>query len=270
MRALATEAEFDVDGPGAYVSVPCGLVFHAAPDLWGIVIWGRPTPAMVERQIHVLRTTHLQDGVPRHRMLVDLSRLESADPAVFQRFADYIREESARLAKRVTTLALIRPVGVVGAAVSGFFDMVAPPYPVRHFASSTAAGSWLGTNAGALDEIARVASAAGAAPAQLAQLRSWLEARAAAARLSEGAKMLGISPRALQRLLMAHDTSFSDELRAARIRIAKDRLATTTLTVAEIAYELGCGTPQYFSSMFRRIVGMTPSEWRRRHVGVVS
>ncbi len=45
---------------------------------------------------------------------------------------------------------------------------------------------------------------------------------------------------------------------------AKEFLAENNLTVSEIAYELGFNYPHHLNRMFKRIVGMTPNEYRKR------
>lgn len=47
------------------------------------------------------------------------------------------------------------------------------------------------------------------------------------------------------------------------ISVAKEKLSTTTLTVSEIAYELGFEHPQGFSKLFKNKTNSTPLEFRR-------
>lgn len=61
---------------------------------------------------------------------------------------------------------------------------------------------------------------------------------------------LGISPlRYLQRI---------------RIEAARRLLSTTAVSVGEIASQVGFGDPLYFSRAFSRVVGCSPTEYRRR------
>ena len=46
------------------------------------------------------------------------------------------------------------------------------------------------------------------------------------------------------------------------MNIAKDRILDITKPVSEIAYELGFKYPQHFTRMFKKSVGMSPSEFR--------
>ncbi|WP_419813102.1 helix-turn-helix domain-containing protein [Bacterioplanoides sp.] len=47
--------------------------------------------------------------------------------------------------------------------------------------------------------------------------------------------------------------------------IAKDRLLASNDSVATIAYQMGFEYPQYFARLFKKKVGMTPTEYRQRH-----
>lgn len=45
---------------------------------------------------------------------------------------------------------------------------------------------------------------------------------------------------------------------------AKERIASTHLTISEIAYSLGFQYPQHFGRLFKKQVGITPNEYRNR------
>lgn len=46
------------------------------------------------------------------------------------------------------------------------------------------------------------------------------------------------------------------------IERAKDRIANTSLTISQIAYELGFQYPQHFGRLFKKQTGLTPNEYR--------
>jgi AraC-like DNA-binding protein len=73
------------------------------------------------------------------------------------------------------------------------------------------------------------------------------------------------APRSLQRDLTASRTSFQRELDAARVRLARRLLQDSDSPLTEIAYDVGCASPQHFSKLFRRVVGVAPSAWRARN-----
>ncbi|HEV3086922.1 MAG TPA: AraC family transcriptional regulator [Candidatus Elarobacter sp.] len=55
-----------------------------------------------------------------------------------------------------------------------------------------------------------------------------------------------------------------------RIDAARRHLADPYRTVADVAATVGFGDTAHFSRLFKRIVGMTPSEWRTVHAPVKS
>ncbi|GGD46439.1 helix-turn-helix domain-containing protein [Erythrobacter arachoides] len=78
----------------------------------------------------------------------------------------------------------------------------------------------------------------------------------------------GISKRYLQTLLAGSGTSFVQELNAMRLDRASDLLIdprARSLSVADIAYRTGFLDPGYFTRLFRKRFGMTPSQWRGGH-----
>jgi len=82
-------------------------------------------------------------------------------------------------------------------------------------------------------------------------------------RLSELSAAVHMSPFHFARLFKS-STGVSPHRFVMRRRIdeARARLATQTVTVAEIARSLGFRTPSHFASTFRRMTGMTPTEYR--------
>jgi two-component system response regulator YesN len=58
--------------------------------------------------------------------------------------------------------------------------------------------------------------------------------------------------------------TFIEYLTNVRIRRAIELLRTTSLTSSEIAYQVGYHNPRYFYSVFRKVVGLPPNEFRRR------
>lgn len=57
--------------------------------------------------------------------------------------------------------------------------------------------------------------------------------------------------------------TFIDYLTHVRIRKAIELLRSTSLTASEIAYRIGYQNPRYFYSVFRKVVGQPPNEFRR-------
>ena len=59
--------------------------------------------------------------------------------------------------------------------------------------------------------------------------------------------------------------SAQEYIRLKVIEIAKDMLFCPEKSIADIAYELGFKYPHHFSRMFKKVVGLSPSDYRMEH-----
>ncbi len=81
--------------------------------------------------------------------------------------------------------------------------------------------------------------------------------------LETTAAKIALSPQYLSRIFSSQmGRTFIDYLTDLRINKAKDLLRQTDLSVKEISIKLGYSDPNYFSRIFKRITGRTPSEYR--------
>lgn len=77
------------------------------------------------------------------------------------------------------------------------------------------------------------------------------------------AEQLHLSPNYLSDLLKKETgKNGTEHIQFHVIELAKDKLLSSTVSVSEIAYDLGFEYPQYFSKMFKKKTGMTPAEYR--------
>ncbi len=82
---------------------------------------------------------------------------------------------------------------------------------------------------------------------------------------NEVAGAVGCSPSHLSRLFTKiTGSTFKDVLLKCKIEKAKEILQETVIPVTEIAYEVGYNDPNYFTSSFKRITGITPSQYRKK------
>ena len=266
----ATLDEFASDPVGRYVSGNEYVHFCATPELWGVVLWGRPDAA-VARALGQSLVFELQAPAVPHASLVDASRLVGSDTGSFRALERFMTHFQEALRRWVLRLALVRPPGISGAMVAGVFEVVPRPYPVRVFDGVEAAVQWLDAEgrlgAGPIevvDSIATLHAEAERSTPLVVRLRSFLESRLSGIDLADAARALGTSDRSLQRRLREADTSFSAELGAARVRVAQRMLLSTDTPLTRIALEVGCASLQHFGVLFRKVTGEAPSAWRDR------
>jgi AraC-like DNA-binding protein len=261
------------NGGARFVANEGWLHFHAHDALWGVVLFGRPDREQTEALVRSL-SVELDEGVAVHRSIVDCARLDGADAGAFEALSRYVQDERERLARRVSRLALVRPQGLQGAVIAGFFGVTPPPYPVEIFADREAGLEWLGeADAAALGDAldAALASLTGEGPL-LGALRARLRERvldpdAGALDLEPVARALALSDRTLQRRLKELGTTFQREVTATRLQEVQRRLLDTDDALTVIAVDLGFASPQHLSALFKKELGTTPSEWRRQRRG---
>ncbi|MFP4408288.1 MAG: helix-turn-helix domain-containing protein [Spirochaetaceae bacterium] len=83
--------------------------------------------------------------------------------------------------------------------------------------------------------------------------------------LTSVAERCGVSPGYLSRLFSEHlHVSFNDYLNSVRLDQAEKMLIEGTHPVKEIAYEVGYQDPNYFSRIFKRFKGVSPSRYSRK------
>ena len=102
----------------------------------------------------------------------------------------------------------------------------------------------------------------------LADLTAIIEANLTKTDLSveEVARSLGISRMQLYRKVKAVlGTGVTDFIQSLRLTKAREMLLDDTLTVTEVAYELGFSSPSYFSTSFKTRYQISPSEFRALH-----
>jgi AraC-like DNA-binding protein/mannose-6-phosphate isomerase-like protein (cupin superfamily) len=82
------------------------------------------------------------------------------------------------------------------------------------------------------------------------------------------ARECGITTRYLHKLFYKYlETSPRKYCNNIKIRKSLEMLADQTIPIKEIAYGIGCSTPQYFSRMFREQYNISPQEYRKIIIG---
>ncbi len=267
MRSADGVDDYLRDPIGRYLAGEGFLHWYASADLCGFIVWQRADEPFIRRLVQVLDVERTPDAP--HCSLVDLRRLESPDPSAFHLFVNYMRQREKDFAASVKRQALVRPEGLIGAVVGGFYSLLSPSYPSRVFTDSGEALAWLGLpeaqGTALMAELNKLVSEATNESPLLQQLHRVLRPRLVDASLTETAREMGMSERTLQRRLKESGTSFQTELNAVQVRTAQQLLLETDMKLTAVAVEVGCASLQHFSSLFRKLVGHSPSTWRDQH-----
>ena len=81
--------------------------------------------------------------------------------------------------------------------------------------------------------------------------------------LAEVAQVVAVSPAYLSQIFSQSVGGFVEYINQQRIELACEYMRDPTMRVYEIALRVGFRDEKYFSKVFKRIVGMSPSEYRR-------
>ena len=86
--------------------------------------------------------------------------------------------------------------------------------------------------------------------------------------LNSVAEYVGLSPNHFS-AIFSQETgeTFIEHLTSTRLRKACELLRSTPAKSSEIAYVVGYNDPHYFSYVFKKNMGLSPSEYRRRETG---
>jgi AraC family transcriptional regulator len=108
-----------------------------------------------------------------------------------------------------------------------------------------------------------------AAPAQIIRMLKIVDANITnPARIKDMAAAAGLSPSRFSRaFLRGVGESPRGYLRRRRIELAQNLMVSTCKSLAEIALECGLCDQSHLTKSFRRVVGLSPSAWRRSRRG---
>jgi AraC-like DNA-binding protein len=264
---------------GDYVRAPVGRYFagegflHCFFDhqLCGTVFWSQPGEQAIA-ELTCAMNAELPQYSGMHAALVDARRLTGIDPAAFHLLSRYAGERAEVFGSNVTRQVIVRPCGVVGAAVAGFYDVTRNVNPERRriYDEVEGAFAWLGREDGpciadTLETI--VAEVRGVSPV-LKELREYLADHHGRVSVQMAANELRISTRTLQHKLAQAGTTFRAEVIAARVEAGKRMLTASDMKLTAVALDVGCPSLQHFSTIFRKLTGESPSAWRARRRSV--
>lgn len=263
MDAAATIEGFLARPVGRYVSGASYIVWVRSPRLIGNVYFGRPDERDLADHRRMFDLPAHPDLAPPFDVLLDAHLLDGADRSCYDVLAGYAAHKLPGFVRLVRRMAIIPPHGFVGALTLGIVQqVVAPRFRARVCADLGEALGWLG-HGDARAEIDAAIDAVCSAPPVIARVRARL-ADDLTPSIDAVARSLGVSERTLQRELRRAGSSFREEVSRARVVRAERLLRDTSLKLEAIARRVGYSSLAHFSARFRRLRGVSPTEFRGR------
>lgn len=264
MKAALEIDEFLSNPIGRYFEASNFIYWYPTREMNGVILRGRPDSSDIQQLTQLMDAVLSPQGGP-HVSLVDARKLAYVDSAAFIALVRYLETRWDAFGRLILRQALLRPVGLAGTVVAGFYQVMRPPYLARVFETLEDALGWLGPEAAVQAQNALAELEKSPLDPMLAQLRHLLESAPGKVAVAALARELGVSERTLQRRLRASGTTFQDEVRRARVRASQTLMLAGETKLTAIALEVGCASLQHYSALFRRVTGISPSLWRKRH-----
>jgi AraC-like DNA-binding protein len=246
------------------------MMWCMRPELCGLVLWGHMGFSEMRLLERVFDNGEHSGIATPCDFVLDARRLRGLDSELYEGLVHAAGRRLPDIRRRVRRQALLRPDGLLGGAVSGFYVALGVELEWRVFTDLAPALAWLeephpAALAAGLD---RLVAEAASRSTLIDRVREALVAgHRGAMLLGDVSRSLGVSPRSLQRVLRDLGTSFRDEVRRARVDIATKLLLETDHKIATIGDRLGFSSEANFITFFRRTTGESPAVWRRRNRG---
>lgn len=255
---------------GHYILGATYVIWCDSADLQGAIVWGTLDASAIRDMLAIGRFMHHPDlAGHRRRVLVDCRDIAQIDADVLLGFTALAGERIGAWSHGLERQAIIVPSGLPGILVAGALPSIGVEHPLRFARDLEAALAFVDHPGarGAHEQALAIADEVRAPSTLLFRLRAQLERDLVAPTVESVATALGMSTRTLQRDLGRLETSFSEELRRARIAAAETLLIHTNLKIDAIANQVGFGTASRMSATLRRERNMTASDLRARTRG---
>lgn len=266
LAATDTVEDFVSAPLGRCVLGPTYLVWCAAPDLHGAIIWSALDESSLRELVAIGRYESHPALAPRRRVLVDCQAVAYVDADAMIQFAGLARDRVAPWAETIERQAVIVPAGLPGILIGGALPSVGASHPMRFTQQAEAALAYIDHPAAraAHEAATRIADAQRGRALLISRLHAHLGRDPSSPTLESVAAALGMSERTLQRELARLGTSFSEELRRVRISVAESLLLHSDLKIDAIAVRVGFGNASRMSATLRRELNVTASGLRAR------
>lgn len=131
---------------GQYLASDHWLYLCEHEGLYAFFLWGRIPPDETRRMIEAL-AVEMRPEAKRHRTFVDFSQLTGIEPRSFALLRDFLQSIEQRQAEVTEREAVVRPGGLAGTVIAGFFVVFPQRYPTKMFTEPAPALEYLGLNA---------------------------------------------------------------------------------------------------------------------------
>ncbi|MGV3625095.1 MAG: helix-turn-helix domain-containing protein [Archangium sp.] len=230
----------------------------------GTVMWGKPLEhdiAEMEPYWSIGAGDSKWDG---RAAFIDARAVEAIDALGFKRLLSYLLRTQQSL-KGVGSVTMVHGGGLVGVVTAGLLNVVRPAYPFRAVGAEQLKKAFEEVRVGDLYEpVETLRGSVGQDPEIVRLVRAVLS-RTLDATAHDVADELGLSARTLQRRLDSAGTSLRQERQRHLLLHAEELLAATSLDLDAIAAQVGLASASHLVSLFRRVHGATPGEWRERN-----
>lgn len=242
------------------------LVWCAADDLVGSFQWGIPADRDVREMFALMDFIDHPSLARTGCVLMDCRDIQRVDADIMISFVDLARQHLPRWSPRISAQAVIVPAGVGGILLAGGLPLLAPTHRFRFVSTLEDAVAFLGHPKvrAAYADARAIATTVQGTFALVARVRSAIAADLVGASVQTCALDLAVSGRTLQRELTRAGTSFTDELRRARVAAANEHLRLGDTKLDVIAKRTGFGNSSRMNEALRRELGATARELRER------
>jgi AraC-like DNA-binding protein len=256
------------DPVGHYLRRPGFTYWYPRAGLTGFGLFGCPNEHEIKELNRVMDVV-LAPRADAHMSIVDASRLTGVELDAFVAMSAYLARRQEAFRNLIQRQALIRPSGLIGATVAGFYAVTPAKYPVKIFDNLADGMAWLEVpqSQHLAATLTSLCQAGNAVDRVLLELRSYLRSNLTPVTLARAADRMHMTERTLQRKLERCGTCFQTEVNASRIWLAKRLMLQGRASLSEISRKVHCHSPQHFSAMFRKVTGEAPSSWRDRQSG---
>lgn len=260
---IASAAEFVASPVGRYCVGEQFVVWARTPTISGTIAWGRISARIASALVAVWKFEARLEAP--YAAVIDVAAVDAVESDAFEIVFGYMQAVAPVLATRIVRQALVRPRGMPGALVAGFYPTLSPGFEWRDFAASDEAYRWcFPTVFGSIGELDQLVANARASDGILPRVTAALQKRLQhPPSLEELGEQLGLSPRSLQRAMHSAGTSLRNELTRVRVEVAARRLRESDDKIEAIASAVGFASLSAFAAAFRKRMGATPSAYRQ-------